>query len=75
MQECAARRTSHRRRRKLNCTLLLHVLLQVPVAAALLAIVPVVPAVDHVSEMVMEPTLGKWLGIEFEHHHGKDKAE
>merc|ERR1712083_1238218 len=28
-----------------------------PVGAALLAIVPVVPTVDHLAEMVMEPTL------------------
>jgi hypothetical protein len=42
----------------------------IPVVAALLAVIPVVPVVDHVSEMVMEPTLGKFLGIEFEHHGG-----
>lgn len=49
----------------------------IPVAAALLAIIPVVPAVDHVAEMVMEPTLGAYLGLEFEHHHGDhgDHAE
>jgi hypothetical protein len=40
------------------------------VVAALLAVIPVVPVVDHVAEMVMEPTLGKFLGIEFEHHGG-----
>ena len=41
----------------------------VPVAAALLSIVPVVPAVDTAAEMVMEPTLGAYLGLEFSHHH------
>ena len=48
----------------------------VPVAAALLSIVPVVPAVDTAAEMVMEPTLGAYLGLEFSHHHSKeDKKE
>jgi hypothetical protein len=52
-----------------------------PVVAALLAIVPVVPAVDHTAEAIMEPTLGRYLGLEFHHHghHGtgekKDKTE
>jgi hypothetical protein len=51
-----------------------------PVVAALLAIVPVVPAVDHTAEAIMEPTLGRYLGLEFHHgHHGvgekKDKKE
>ena len=41
----------------------------VPVAAALLSIVPVVLAVDHVAEVVMEPTLGAYLGLQFSHHH------
>ena len=36
-----------------------------PVAAALLSIVPVVPAVDAAAEMLMEPTLGAYLGLEF----------
>jgi len=40
----------------------------VPVGAALLSIGPVVPIVDHVCEMVMEPTLGAMLGLEFSHH-------
>eukprot|EP00929_Paragymnodinium_shiwhaense_P066604 TRINITY_DN33413_c0_g1_i1.p1 TRINITY_DN33413_c0_g1~~TRINITY_DN33413_c0_g1_i1.p1 ORF type:complete len:216 (-),score=32.71 TRINITY_DN33413_c0_g1_i1:360-938(-) len=40
-----------------------------PVAAALVAIVPVVPTVDHTAEMILEPTLGKYLGLEFSHHH------
>lgn len=40
-----------------------------PVGAALLAIIPVVPAVDHLAEVIMEPTLGKYLGLEFDHHH------
>ena len=42
----------------------------VPVACALIAIVPVVPTVDHLMEMEMafEPTLGKFLGLEFEVH-------
>ena len=42
----------------------------VPVVCALAAVVPVVPIVDHVMEMVFEPTLGEFLGVEFEHHHG-----
>ena len=29
---------------------------------------PVVPAVDHLMEMAFEPTLGKYLGLEFEGH-------
>jgi len=40
-----------------------------PVAAALLSIIPVVPVVDHAAEAIMEPTLGKYLGLKFEHHH------
>jgi hypothetical protein len=40
-----------------------------PVVAALLAIVPVVPAVDHTAEAIMEPTLGRYLGEK------KDKTE
>ena len=44
-----------------------------PVVAALLAIIPVVPIVDHSFEAVMEPTLGKYLGVEF-HHHGHFKG-
>lgn len=41
-----------------------------PVAAALFSIVPVVPVVDHAAEAIMEPTLGKYLGLSFEDHHG-----
>ena len=41
-----------------------------PVGAALLAIIPVVPVVDTLAEYAMEPTLGKYLGLEFSHHHG-----
>jgi hypothetical protein len=40
-----------------------------PVVAALLSIIPVVPVVDHTAEAIMEPTLGKYLGLEFHHHH------
>ena len=40
-----------------------------PVGAALLSIIPVVPAVDHLAELIMEPTLGKYLGLEFDDHH------
>jgi len=46
----------------------------VPVGAALLSIVPVVPAVDHLAELIMEPTLGDYLGLEFEHHHDHDES-
>ena len=42
----------------------------VPVVAALLSIIPVVPAVDAAAEMLMEPTLGAYLGVEFHHKHG-----
>ena len=42
-----------------------------PVAAALLSIIPVVPAVDTAAEYLMEPTLGAYLGVEFDHHGGK----
>ena len=44
----------------------------VPVACALIAIVPVVPTVDHLMEMAFEPTLGKFLGLEFEEHGHHD---
>lgn len=40
-----------------------------PVAAAILSIGPVVPVVDTVAEMIMEPTLGAYLGVQFDHHH------
>ena len=46
----------------------------VPVAAALLSIVPVVPAVDTAAEMLMEPTLGAYLGLDFSHHHHKEST-
>ena len=50
-----------------------------PVAAALLSIGPVVPLVDTAAEMIMEPTLGAFLGLEFHHHHhlyhGEDEQE
>jgi len=48
-----------------------------PVAAAMLSIIPVVPAVDYAAEAIMEPTLGRYLGLEFHHHHhsrGDDSA-
>mmetsp|Transcript_32847 Transcript_32847/g.35422 ORF Transcript_32847/g.35422 Transcript_32847/m.35422 type:complete len:105 (+) Transcript_32847:95-409(+) len=41
----------------------------VPVGAALLSIIPVVPAVDYAAELILEPTLGSYLGLEFNHHH------
>mmetsp|Transcript_6151 Transcript_6151/g.17476 ORF Transcript_6151/g.17476 Transcript_6151/m.17476 type:complete len:232 (-) Transcript_6151:6058-6753(-) len=48
----------------------------VPVGMALLAIVPVVPTVDHLAEAIMEPTLGSYLGLEFHSHsHGADKEK
>jgi len=47
----------------------------VPVAAALLSIVPIVPLVDHTAEFVLEPTLGAYLGLEFDHHHGHKKED
>ena len=40
-----------------------------PIAAALLSIIPVVPIVDTAAEHLLEPTLGAYLGLEFEHHH------
>ncbi len=40
-----------------------------PVGAALLSIIPVVPVVDYAAESIMEPTLGKYLGLTFDHHH------
>eukprot|EP00457_Paulinella_chromatophora_P018829 gb/GEZN01020269.1/.p1 GENE.gb/GEZN01020269.1/~~gb/GEZN01020269.1/.p1 ORF type:complete len:213 (+),score=15.65 gb/GEZN01020269.1/:23-640(+) len=43
----------------------------IPVAAALASIIPVVPIVDHSVEYIMEPTLGKYLGIEVVHHAGQ----
>lgn len=46
-----------------------------PIGAALLSIVPVVPAVDHAAESIMEPTLGKYLGLQFQHHHHDDKHD
>ena len=44
-----------------------------PVAAALLSIIPVVPIVDIAAEHLMEPTLGAYLGLEFDHHHHPSK--
>eukprot|EP00531_Pseudo-nitzschia_arenysensis_P011772 CAMPEP_0116142150 /NCGR_PEP_ID=MMETSP0329-20121206/14754_1 /TAXON_ID=697910 /ORGANISM="Pseudo-nitzschia arenysensis, Strain B593" /LENGTH=221 /DNA_ID=CAMNT_0003637365 /DNA_START=28 /DNA_END=693 /DNA_ORIENTATION=+ len=44
----------------------------VPVGAALLSVVPVVPAVDHLAELIMEPTLGDYLGLKFDHHHHRE---
>lgn len=47
-----------------------------PVGAALLSIVPVVPAVDYTAEAIMEPTLGSYLGLTFDdHHHNPDKEK
>lgn len=43
----------------------------VPVVAALASIVPVVPVVDLTFEYMMEPTLGAYLELEFDHHHNK----
>ena len=45
-----------------------------PVFAALISIVPVVPIVDHTAEAIMEPTLGKYLGLTFEHDHHHDHS-
>jgi hypothetical protein len=45
-----------------------------PVVAALLSIIPVVPIVDHAAEAIMEPTLGAYLGLVFEHHHGHESS-
>ena len=42
-----------------------------PVIAACLSIIPVVPAVDHTAEAILEPTLGAYLGLQFHHHHQK----
>ncbi|XP_063934221.1 uncharacterized protein LOC135146009 [Zophobas morio] len=39
-----------------------------PAGVALFSIVPVVPAVDHSVEYIMEPTLGKYLGLKFYGH-------
>ena len=44
----------------------------VPVCAALASIFPVVPCVDHIAEMVMEPSLGKYLDLEFPSHDKKE---
>ena len=44
----------------------------IPVCAALASIFPVVPCVDHVAEMIMEPTLGKYLDLEFLEHDKKE---
>ena len=41
----------------------------VPVGAALLSIIPIVPTVDHLAEAIMEPTLGDYLGLKFDRHH------
>jgi len=41
----------------------------VPYAVALLSIFPIVPLVDHVAESILEPTLGAYLGLEFDHTH------
>ena len=44
----------------------------IPVCAALASIFPVVPCVDHVAEMIMEPTLGKYLDLDFPEHDKKE---
>jgi len=44
-----------------------------PVAIASIAVV--VPVVDHLCEWAMEPTLGRALGLEFDHHHHSDHHE
>ena len=41
----------------------------VPVLAAGLSIIPVVPAVDYCAETILEPTLGNYLELEFHHPH------
>ena len=46
-----------------------------PVAAALISIIPVVPVVDTTFEYMMEPTLGSYLGLEFEHYHHDTEEE
>ena len=46
-----------------------------PVFAALAAIVPVVPVVDHAAEAIMEPTLGAFLGLSFDHEHGHEVGQ
>ncbi len=40
-----------------------------PVVATILLIPIVVPIVDHSFEYVMEPTLGSYLGLTFDHSH------
>ena len=47
----------------------------VPVGAALLSIIPIVPTVDHLAEAIMEPTLGDYLGLKFDHHHDHPKEK
>ena len=49
----------------------------IPVGAALLSIIPVVPVVDHVAELLLEPSLGMALGLTHEdfapyHHSDED---
>ncbi|MDC3321414.1 mitochondrial fission process 1 family protein [bacterium] len=47
----------------------------IPVAVAIASIAVVVPVVDHLCEWAMEPTLGRALGLEFDHHHHSDHHE
>ena len=47
----------------------------VPVVGALMSVPVVVPVIDHAAEAVMEPTLGKYLGLEFDHHHPNNKDD
>ena len=44
----------------------------VPVWAALASIFPVIPVVDHTFEFIMEPTLRKYLKLEFPEHGKKE---
>ena len=44
----------------------------IPVCAALASIFPVVPVVDHTFEFIMEPTLGKYLELEFPENDKKE---
>ncbi len=40
----------------------------IPVSAAILAIIPVVPAVDHSTEFILERTLAPYLGLSLHKH-------
>ena len=47
----------------------------IPIGAAILSIIPVVPAVDHTTEYILEHTLVPYLGVQLPHHDANHEHE